>query len=201
MREFILLARKGVTSSKLIKLKDLPGSGRMDLVVRCISTAIFISEAVRKDVIFHVVLSGKPNPPVLISFHSWDLRRFYPDERNIASHIKIALERFEQNNFKFTESESGVFVQKKSFQELIKEMVNQKKFLIYFHQKGIPIEEFQLKKNFVAIVGDHKGLDKKSELFLKRLKIPFVSLNKKITYLASQVISIVHYLVDKIEHF
>ncbi len=198
MREFILVARKGVTSSKLISFKDLPGSGRMDLVARCISTAIFISEAIRKDVIFHIVLEGKPNPPVLISFQSWKLRRFYPDERNIASHIKIALEKFEGNNFEPTESESGVFVQKKSFQELIKEMINQKKFLIYFHRKGVPVEEFQLKKNFVAILGDHKGLDNKSELFLKRFEIPFVSLNKRVTYLTSQVISIVHYLVDKI---
>ncbi|MCD6371453.1 MAG: tRNA (pseudouridine(54)-N(1))-methyltransferase TrmY [Candidatus Aenigmarchaeota archaeon] len=197
MRELILLARKGVTSWKLINFKDLPSSGRMDLIARCISSAIFISEAVRKNVIFHVILQGKPNPPILISIYSWKLRRFYPDERNIASHIKIALRKFEENEFREVESEPGVFVCKKSFQELVKEIIRERKFLIYLHPKGKPIENFRLDDNFVAILGDHKGLDKKSELLIKRLKIPFVSLNKRIIYLTSQVISVLHYLADQ----
>lgn len=52
MREFILFSR-GITRE--FKLNDLPNAGRMDLIARCISTAIFLSYSLRKDVKFHVV--------------------------------------------------------------------------------------------------------------------------------------------------
>ena len=91
MREFILLARKAFTIP--FKLNDLPGAGRIDLVTRCISTAIFISEALRKDVKFYAVLEGPTSPPKIVTFDTSNLKNVYPDERNIASHIKIALEK------------------------------------------------------------------------------------------------------------
>ncbi len=194
MREFILLARKAFTTP--FKLNDLPGAGRIDLVARCISTAIFISEALRKDVKFYAVLEGPTLPPKIVTFDTSNLKNVYPDERNIASHIKIALEK--GINLKLgeeVESEPGIRISKKSFESLVKEKVKETQ-VIYLHPKGKKIEEFEFEKDVCFILGDHKGLPKKKEIFLENLGIEKLSLGK-ITYLASQVIAILHYELDK----
>src|SRR5438309_1036045 len=91
MREFILRALKAKTSPDF-SLNDLPGTGgRMDLVCRCISNALFIAGDMRRDTVIHVVLEGPSFPPKIISFYGDHLRNVAPDERNIASHILKAL--------------------------------------------------------------------------------------------------------------
>ena len=65
MREFILRAQKARTSD--INLADLPENGRLDLVCRCISNALFISNDLRRDTIIHVVFEGPAFPAVMQS--------------------------------------------------------------------------------------------------------------------------------------
>lgn len=189
MREFILFSR-GVT--KDFSLNDLPNAGRMDLIARCITSAIFLSYALRKDVKFHVVLNGPPNPPMTITFFTNELKNVSPDERNIASHIKIAIKNLGKH-----ESEPGIYVEKMSFEELVS--VKKKEYensVFYLHKDGKDVREIEIKEDFVAILGDNKGLPKKEEEYLERLKIQKVSLGK-IEYLSSQAIAIFNYEVDR----
>src|SRR3990167_1843667 len=90
MRDFLLYAHRASTTPDF-KLNDLPGAGRMDLVCRCVATALFLSDAVRPDTSITAVLDGPPDPPRSVTFHGSRVRRIYPDERNVASHIRIAL--------------------------------------------------------------------------------------------------------------
>jgi len=193
MREFILFAHKAVTSD--FSLNDLPSAGRMDLVCRCISSALFISEAIRKDTSIHVVLNGPPSPPKTISFFGNEIRNLYPDERTIASFIKNALRK--KLNLKGKEEIlvfPGLKISRKSFEDLIKE--RKEKHLIYLHKDGKDFREFKFKENPVMILGDQKGLDKKLEKFLDRFKAEKVSLGK-VEYLASSCISIIHNELDR----
>jgi tRNA (pseudouridine54-N1)-methyltransferase len=194
MREFILFTHKAVTSD--FRLNDLPGAGRMDLVCRCISNALFISEAIRKDTIIHIVLNGPPSPPKTISFFGETVRNLYPDERTIASHIKIALRKsFGLKANEEMESTPGVKISKKSFESLLKEKVG-KTQLIYLNPKGKDIRDFEFKKDVAIIIGDHKGIPKKVEIFMERIGCEKVSLGK-IEYLASACISIIHNELDR----
>jgi tRNA (pseudouridine54-N1)-methyltransferase len=183
MREFVLLARRAVT--RPFRLNDLPSSaGRMDLVCRCISNALFISEAIRKDVIIHVILGGPDRPPRLITFDGSTLRNVSPDERNIASHIRIALER--GMNLKLNESinvSPGIKIAKRSFENLVKEKAKTTQ-LIYLHPRGTDIKNFNFDENICVILGDHLGIPKNTEKLLKRLNVEKVSVGKT-TYLAS----------------
>ncbi|MEM5805494.1 MAG: hypothetical protein QW156_03195 [Candidatus Aenigmatarchaeota archaeon] len=72
MREFILKASKAFT--KPFNLNNLPGAGRMDLVCRCATNALWLSHALRSNVIFHAVLEGPNKPPKVISFYSNELK-------------------------------------------------------------------------------------------------------------------------------
>lgn len=183
MREFLLKACQATTSS--FSLNDLPGAGRMDLVCRCIIAGLWISDELRKDTLFHVLLEGKPNPPKLITFNPKKMKRVYPDERNIASHIKIALSGMK---------EQGINISTKSFEEIIEE--NSNKQLIYLHQDGKDIRDFKFKKNLFFILGDHSGLDKKSEKILDSIKAEKISIGPKV-YMASHVIAIVNNELDR----
>jgi len=194
MREFILFTHKAVTSD--FSLNDLPSAGRMDLVCRCISSALFISEAIRKDTSIHVVLNGPPSPPKTVSFFGSEVRNLYPDERTIASFIKIALRK----SFKLKGKEEiqifpGLKISRKSFEDLIKEREG-KSQLIYLHKDGKDFREFEFKENLTIVLGDQKGLDKKAEKFLERFKAEKVSLGK-VEYLASSCISIIHNELDR----
>ncbi|MGC8993486.1 MAG: tRNA (pseudouridine(54)-N(1))-methyltransferase TrmY [Candidatus Aenigmatarchaeota archaeon] len=192
MREFILFSR-GVTRE--FKINDLPNAGRMDLIARCITNAIFLSYSLRKDVKIHVVLNGPPNPPLTVTFFTNELKNVSPDERNVASHINIAIKNFLKGK---KESEPGIFIEKKSFEKIVEEKVEEygNENVIYLHKDGEDINSVKFNSNTVAILGDNKGLPEKQEKFLDKLRIKKVSLGK-IEYLSSQAITILHYELDR----
>jgi tRNA (pseudouridine54-N1)-methyltransferase len=194
MREFILKASKAFT--KPFRLDDLPGAGRIDLVCRCVTSAIWLSHALRKDVVFHAVLEGPDRPPKLISFYSNDLKAVSPDERNVASHINHALKL--GYNLKLNEEvevSPGIKIAKKSFEEFVKEKSRTTQ-LFYLHPKGEDIRKVKFDKDVCFILGDHLGLPKATEKLLKKLNIKRVSLGKT-EYLASHCITICNYEIDK----
>lgn len=196
MREFILRAAKTVTNPNYINLNDLPGAGRLDLVCRCITNALFISNDMRRDTIIHVVLEGPNCPPKTISFDGKELRSLAPDERNATSHVKIALEK--GRNLKLNESieaDVGIIISKRSFESLIKEKSKTSQ-LIYLHPKGTDIRKFEFKEDVCFVLGDHIGLERVTERLLKRMGAVRVSLAPAY-YLASQCITICHNEIDR----
>ncbi len=188
MRQFILYAKKAVTSPEF-SLDDLPGSGgRMDLVARCICSALWISHALRRDTCIHVVACGSPNPPVVISFYGDTLRGVSPDERNIAAWIKKALSRKRKN--------PGIRIRKASFRQLIEELASEGTFFYILDEQGQAISDVELKEDSVFILGDHLGMPRNEEKFVERFEHEKISLGTT-SYLASQCITMLHYELDK----
>lgn len=170
-------------------LDDLPGSGRMDLVARCICNALWISHALRQDSCIHIVACGSPNPPVVISFYGDTLRGVSPDERNIAAWIKKALSGKRKN--------PGIIIRKISFQQLIEELASEGTIFYILDEKGTDIARAkELREDSVFVLGDHLGLPKKEEKFVERFEHEEISLGTT-SYLASQCITVVHYELDK----
>lgn len=197
MKEFILRALKARTDEKF-DLNDLPSAGRMDLVCRCISNAVFISNDLRRDTIIHVVLDGPSDPPKIISFNGAELKGIGFDERDIAMHIQEALKK--GKNLKLNDSilvSPGISISKKSFEQLIKEKSQEKKELIYLHDEGKSIREFGFvnNKDYVFVFGDFIGMPRKTEGLLDRLGAKRISLGTKMLF-ASHCIIVVHNELD-----
>jgi len=192
MRNFIIFSRKGVTSPDF-SLNDLPGSGgRMDLVCRCVNSALWISHGVRDDTNIYIVLNGPPDPPITIVFKGNSIKRVSPDERNIASWIKKAIAS--ARGKEWTKVQDGILSSKKSFQDVIRELKDNPIYVL--HENGKFLDEIEIKKNPVFVLGDHIGLPKKEEFFVKRFNCEKISLGK-ISYLASHCITIMNYEMDK----
>ena len=194
MREFILRALKAHTSS--FNLDNLEDAGKMHIVARCISNALWLAKGLREDTIMHVVLEGPRLPPKMISFYGSKLKGFAFDERGISNFIKHALEKGE--NLKLNESLEvfpGIIVSKKSFEAFVREKSNNYQ-VIYMHKKGKNIREFNFKENMLFVFGDYIGMPRKTEFLLERLNAERVSLGK-IEYHSSQCITLVQNELDR----
>ncbi len=196
MRSFLLLARHAPTSPNF-RLNDLPGAGRMDLVCRCVSSALFLSDDIRRDTAITAVLDGPPDPPRAVTFDGARVRRLYPDERNVASHIRIALgAALKAGPGEVPEPEPGITVARKGLEPLLKERAEDGSALLHLHREGEDIRKAELPGDATFILGDHLGLPKATDGLLEQLGARRVSAGR-VEYLASHIIAVVQNELDR----
>ena len=183
MRTFGLYLRHGQTSGNFKNLRD---AGRLDIAAHCLTSSFFLSHALRKDVIFYTVLTGPPNPPIVIRADGNLIHDVRCDEQTWGEILKNVLNG---------NGHTGFEVSKKSFQELIKEL-SQNNQIYVLEEKGEEIDRTTLSNNSVFVIGDQVGLPKKEEGFVLRYGKK-ISLGKKV-YLAADCITILNYELDKI---
>lgn len=88
LQRFFAIIGHNTPSSGKLNLNDLPGSGRMDVLVRAINSTLFISHGIRKDSKIILHLQGGLGPNRRIIFDGATLSGVRPDERSIAGQIK-----------------------------------------------------------------------------------------------------------------
>jgi len=180
-REFILFSRLGKTNSAFSNLHD---AGRLDIVYECVVTSLFLSHGIRRDVTFHAVLNGPPNPPLHIRIDGstlYDVRTDVDTWQQILRKVIAG------------KSHPGVSVDKTGFEVLLKKE-DQTRNVYVLEEGGINIAETELTDNAIFVLGDHVGLPKKAETFALRYGEK-ISLGKQ-PYLAASCITIINYLLD-----
>ncbi|MCE8422522.1 MAG: hypothetical protein J5U16_01150 [Candidatus Methanoperedens sp.] len=183
MREFILYSRTGRTDPRFHNLKD---AGRLDVVYQCILMSLFASHAIRRDVVFHAILGGAPDPPLEFVVDGRELRDVHVDEHTWENIMRKVLSGT---------SHPGIHVNKKSLQRLVKEKSN----IFVLEESGESIRTIDLGSDPVFVLGDQVGLPKKDEEFILRYGKK-VSLGGR-AYLASACIGIINYILDQRESF
>ncbi|MEM4773172.1 MAG: hypothetical protein QW648_04175, partial [Nanoarchaeales archaeon] len=101
MRAFLLLSH-GYTT---YKIKDFYKAGRLDIAIHSIIHAFFISNGLRSDVEFNLLLLGPPKPPIRIKIVS-NLETPW-SKKDIGSLIKISLWKFYKKKEKPIEALKG----------------------------------------------------------------------------------------------
>ena len=162
MKDFLIIGHKALTSGNF-SLNDLPGSaGRMDILCRCINSALFLSHDMRRDVQVHLLLLGDPEPGKIVRFDGETLRYLSPDERSSGSLIKKALEKTAGEEE--IESTPGVWIRTGGLDTLLNEFKDQGRELIYLREDGEDIREVAGSlENPVFIMGDHMGVTEEEE--------------------------------------
>ena len=183
MREFILYSRTGRTDSKFNSLRD---AGRLDVVYQCILMSLFMSHAVRRDVVFHAILGGPPAPPLELTIDGATLKDVRLDERTWEDIFRNVLSG---------RAHPGIHVKKNSLQQLVKEKDN----IFVLEESGENVKSIDLGENPVFVLGDQVGLPKKDEEFVLRYGKK-VSLGGR-AYLASACIGNMNYILDLRESF
>jgi len=92
-RRFVIVGQKA-TASPEFSLLDLPGtSGRLDVLLRCLRSALLVSHGLRRDTIVYLVLQGGPEAPRVLRIDGSAIRFVRPDERALALLVQKALGR------------------------------------------------------------------------------------------------------------
>lgn len=164
----------------------------MDIVARCVNSALWLSGDLRRDCVFYAVLDGPPSPPVCLKFTGETLASLSPDERNIASWISKSLEQ--SFGEEWAKVQSGISICRKGLQGVAKELKGNAFYAL--HEKGKDIREAKIKKDPLFFLGDHLGIPLKDEKFLIRLGAEKVSLGPR-SYLGSHCIAIVNNELDR----
>ena len=108
-RRFAIIGHLAPSSGKL-NLNDLAGgSGRIDVLVRAVNAALFVSHGIRRDTHVTLLLCGGPGPDRRIWFNGETLAGVRPDERSIAGQIKAILKRPVPPIGTFDEVTQGIF--------------------------------------------------------------------------------------------
>jgi tRNA (pseudouridine54-N1)-methyltransferase len=141
----------------------------------------------RRDVVFHAVLNGPPNPPVHIKIDGEKLYDVRTDMGTWQSILKKILAG---------KQHPGISKDRVSFEVLIKAKAEEDKCKVYvLEEGGVELGDVEFGENSVFVLGDHVGMPKKAEAFALRFGEK-VSLGKT-PYLAASCITVINYVLDK----
>ena len=151
MRQFIVLGHE-VPADAEISLDDLPGAGRLDALCRCVNAAVFLSHAIRGDVRVSLVLRDE----LTVRFEANELRHAAPDERNIGSLIRTAIEaRSEAIGHQEAESTPGVHVSTRGFEPVLAAAAD-RGTVVELHEEGTPVVDLEPPADPVFVLSDHR---------------------------------------------
>lgn len=195
MRDIVIIGHKANTSGDFT-LNDLPGSaGRMDILCRCVSSALFLSFGMRRDVNVHLLLLGEPNPGKILRFEGLHLRYLNPDERSSGSLIQKALQKdaSEQD----IRSTPGVWVRKGDLDSLLSEFEG--RTLLYLREDGEDIRAIASEiRDPVFILGDHLGVTEEEEAQLLKAGVKIISVGP-LSLHSNHCITLIHNELDRAE--
>ena len=90
-RNFVIIGHRAHTTADW-KLDDIcGGAGRLDVLVRCVTAALWKSHGLRTETDVWLILNGPPNAPITVHFSGEKIRYLNPDERSTAALIRNGL--------------------------------------------------------------------------------------------------------------
>lgn len=193
-RHFVVMCNKGPTSESDILLQDLKKC-RVDLIARCISSALFTSHSIRNDTNISFFCANKN----IITFGN-DCKHLKPDERTLGAMIKHALKHgplsLEEkqklfDEFPKTKVLKGITVNKvdelndhsmfENFSSFISTLIcdNSKDaiFVITLTENGDDIKQwidkisYESNIKFVILVGDSKDIEQQCLEIVKHITL------------------------------
>jgi tRNA (pseudouridine54-N1)-methyltransferase len=151
MRQFVVTGHDAPTTPDF-SLDDLPGgAGRLDVLCRCVTSALFLSHAVREAVRVHLVLADS----FTIAFDGREVRRLNPDERSTAARIRGALaERAEAIGHVPVETSPGVSIRRVGFEGTLRDVASEST-VVELHEAGTPVVDRRPPDDPAFVLSDH----------------------------------------------
>ena len=194
VNRFIVLGHRAYTTGDF-KLDDIcGGAGRLDILVRCVNSAFFLSHDLRKDSEISLVLEGGTDAPKTVRFYGPDMKYLNPDERSTASLIRNALlKKLDGKNE--IRSSPGVYISRRSFEDVMKDLSDKCRF-IYLREDGEDVREYEFPEEPCYILGDDRDPTKEEERIMSEYPYDKINLGP-VSYHANHCMTIVLNEMDR----
>lgn len=175
MRRFIVIGQRA-TASPDFSLLDIPGtSGRLDVLLRCLRSAMMVSHGVRADTVVYLVLLGGPQAPRTLRVDGSCVKFLRPDERSLATLIKKSLEAPRPEGSGFFEVRPGIARAEAGLEAVLPELHASTPFTL--DAGGDDVRAATLSAPDLSFfVGDHLGFDAATLAVLAGLRARALSL-------------------------
>lgn len=151
MRQFVVIGHDAPTTPDF-SLKNLPGAGRLDLLCRCVTSALLLSHDIRTDVRVRLTLADE----FTLRFEGSELRGLNPDERSTGALVKNALEqRDEAIGHIPVETSPGVYLSRVGVEQTVREAAEEG-VVCQLHEAGTPVTQVEPPENPVFVLSDHR---------------------------------------------
>ena len=165
--KFALIGHRVPSHGKL-NLNDLAGScGRLDVILRSLNSALFLSHGIRENVEVVLHLQGGDRPARRIWFDSSSVRGIHSDERSIAGHISKILELHLPPIGMKNMVKNGIYHGQGDLENTVKEWEREKTTIFQLDKSGKKISsELKNYDNLGFILSDDKPFSEKEESIL-----------------------------------
>ena len=192
MRRFVVIGHRAITSGDF-KLDDLAGgTGRLDVLLRCINSAFFLSHDIRRDAEITLILQGAPNPPKSIRLVGSELKYLNPDERSTAALVRNALI---QKVAVEERSSPGIYISNRKYRDVLTNIPEGEQ-IVYLREDGQDVRDFDFKDDVTFVLGDDQDLTPEEEEALLAYDPRVISLGPR-SYHADHCITIVNNELDR----
>ena len=192
MREFVIVGHDAPTTPEF-SLDDLPGAGRLDVLCRCVTSALLLSHDIRESVQVSLVLDGA----YVVRFEGSELRHLRPDERSAASLIRGALEAREEAIGAVEATPSpGVYVGSGGLERAVDE-AGERDELLVLHEDGEPFVDLpdDPPGDVTVVLSDHRDFTDDEAETLRDAGARRVSVGPRALH-ADHAITVAHNYLD-----
>jgi len=191
MRQFVIIGHDAPTTPDF-SLDDLAGAaGRLDVLCRCVSAAVFLSHDVREDVRVHLVLGDE----YTVTVDSDTVRRLNPDERSTAALIRTALEeREEAIGHVPVETSPGISLTRRGFEGTLEDVATEG-MVVQLHAGGDPVVDATPPTDPVFVLSDHRDFTDAEQALIDDTVDRRLSLGPRPLH-ANHAITVAHNFLD-----
>ena len=148
-RAFVIVGHKAALTSDFT-LSDLPGAaGRLDILARCVTSALCLSHGMRSDTDVYLVLQDQ----IVVRFEGACVKRLNPDERSTGALVKHALKALEQGKDRST---PGVTVARRGLDDVLNELREYGFSIRVLDERGPDIRNAALAGSVAFVLSDHQ---------------------------------------------
>jgi tRNA (pseudouridine54-N1)-methyltransferase len=173
-RRFVIVGQTA-TASPTFSLVDIAGtSGRLDILLRCLRSALLVSHGLRRDTVVYLVLLGGELAPRVLKVDGRQVRFVRPDERMLAILVQKALARSSPDAEPnvFVEIRPGLAVARGGVEAVLADLgAGDKPLAAYvLEENARDLRDGPLASDDVVVfVGDHRGFDEATRARLDAL--------------------------------
>lgn len=171
-RRFVVIGQKA-TASPNFSLIDIAGtSGRLDVLLRCLRSALLVSHGLRRDTLVYLVLLGGEQAPRVLRVDGRHVRFVRPDERMLAILVQKALARSRDDaeHGVFVELRPGLAVARGGIEAVLVDLAESGATSYILEENARDLRDGPLASdNVVVFVGDQNGFDEATRARLDAL--------------------------------